>query len=124
MNITAEQIKNQIREGSNIEPIKNGAHIILIKDGKSLSSAIEGLGRNLVDMLLCQMLEDPYFAIIIKGTIKEYEDIRKFQEAAEKDVDHMGNIIGGLDKLIECLQEINGEDHKSKNRKPRHHKAT
>lgn len=121
MNITAEQIRNQLREGNDIEPIKNGAHIILINDGKHFSSTIEGLGRNLVDMLLYQMLEHPDFAILLKGTIKEYEDLRKYQEAAEKAVGHIDKILEGLDRLKEYLQETDKEDNKSKNRKPRHH---
>lgn len=43
MKLTAEQIRNYLREGNEIEAIKDGAHIILLKDGRYFTSSVEGV---------------------------------------------------------------------------------
>ena len=119
MKLTAEQIRNSLREGNEIEAIKDGAHIILLSDKKHASSSIEGLGEDLVNLLLNIMMEDPNFALLLKGTVMEYEKIRRFQESAEKAVGHMDNILESLDKLANIIQEIHGDKKPNNNRKPR-----
>lgn len=119
MKLTAEQIRNYIREGNEIEAIKDGAHIILLSDKKHASSSIAGLGKDIVNLLLNIMIEDQEFALLIKGTVMEYEKIRRFQESSQKAVGHMDNIIESLDKLANIIQEIHGDKKPNNNRKPR-----
>lgn len=102
MKLTAKQIMDSLREGK-IQPIKDGAHFILITDGKHFTSSVEGMGANIVELLLNLMFHDPDYAILIKGTLREYEKIQKFSEATEKAIGHMDNIIDSLDKLIKSL---------------------
>lgn len=119
MKLTAEQIRNYIREGNEIEAIKDGAHIILLSDKKHSSSSIAGRGEDIVNLFLNIMMEDPNFALLLKGTIMEYEKIRRFQESSQKAVGRMDNIIKGLDKLANIIQEIQGDKKPNNNRKPR-----
>lgn len=119
MKLTAEQIRNYIREGNEIEAIKDGAHIILLSDKKHANSSIAGRGEDIVNLFLNIMMEDPNFALLLKGTIMEYEKIRRFQESSQKAVGHMDNIIKGLDKLANIIQEIQGDKKPNNNRKPR-----
>lgn len=119
MKLTAEQIRNSLREGNEIEAIKDGAHIILLSDKKHASSSIEGLGEDLVNLLLNIMMEDPNFALLLKGTVIEYEKIRRFQESSQKVVGHMDNIIENLNKLANIIQGIHGDKKPNNNRKPR-----
>ena len=119
MKLTAEQIRNYLKEGNEIEAIKDGAHIILLKDGVYFTSSVEGVGIDLVHLFLNQMMRDPEFALLLKGTVMEYEKIRRFQESSQKAVGHMDNIIKGLDKLANIIQEIQGDKKPNYNRKPR-----
>lgn len=119
MKLTAEQIRNYLREGNEIEAIKDGAHFILLSDKKHASSSIAGRGEDIVNLFLNIMMEDPDFALILKGTIMEYEKIRRFQESSQKAVGHMDNIIKGLDKLANIIQGIHGDKKPNNNRKPR-----
>lgn len=119
MKLTAEQIRNYLREGNEIEAIKDGAHIILLKDGVYFTSSVEWVGIDLVHLFLNQMMRDPEFALLIKGTVMEYEKIRRFQESSQKAVGHMDNIIKGLDKFANIIQEIQGDKKPNNNRKPR-----
>jgi hypothetical protein len=119
MKLTAEQIRNYIREGNEIEAIKDGAHIIILSDKEHASSSIAGRGKDIVNLLLNIMMEDPDFALLLKGTVMEYEKIRRFQESSQKAVGHMDNIIESLDKLANIIQEIHGDKKPNNNRKPR-----
>lgn len=119
MKLTAEQIRNYLREGNEIEAIKDGAHIILLSDKKHASSSIAGRGEDIVNLFLNIMMEDPDFALLLKGTVIEYEKIRRFQESSQKAVGHMDNIIESLDKLANIIQEIQGDKKPNNNRKPR-----
>ena len=119
MKLSAEQIRNYLKEGNEIEAIKDGAHIILLKDGVYFTSSVEGIGIDLVHLFLNQMMRDPEFALLLKGTVMEYEKIRRFQENSQKAVDHMDNIIESLDKLANIIQGIHGDKKPNNNRKPR-----
>ena len=119
MKLTAEQIRDYLKEGNEIEAIKDGAHIILLKDETHFTSSIEGRGIDIVNLFLNQMTRDPDFALLLKGTVMEYEKIRRFQESAEKAVGHMDNIIESLDKLANIIQGTHGDKKPNNNRKPR-----